>query len=447
MLLVTAFLCVSFFFSYSLTTNALAKTKPKNKTIKFVSTPTSLPTSPSVTDYLSYPSANTPAMPVSLGVTTNKLVFRTTKLDQRARKNEKTRIALGKQRDDSITKSSEAQRRITALEQLLTEAEEDHDRIASAIQARFLEQYKEGSNAELSFLLSGGVGDFLSRSKTLKDVSKRDARTIQDFEYSIERIEQLQQALTEIRDIEGERTERLGERMDRLGQSVIDARAAHNGENGLVAGIKARRVKAKQEKITNAKFAKAAHDEVTDDDIGNPGTWYVMDGAFQSQIFLPSIASGSFAYDGGTRTPARPATAQQIMRTLTDPLIELDASGQNDIRTGQIDGRILDAMWMAAHSFGYIRVTSLKGDHGVYTTSGNVSEHSIGCAMDIGTIGKTYIQPSAQTPGGEVERAVRFFSGLSGDLAPHQVISLFSLGGPTFAMGDHGDHIHVGYSC
>ncbi|MBN1529423.1 MAG: hypothetical protein JW895_10210, partial [Thermoleophilaceae bacterium] len=28
---------------------------------------------------------------------------------------------------------------------------------------------------------------------------------------------------------------------------------------------------------------------------------------------------------------------------------------------------------------------------------------------------------------------------------PHQVISLLELGGPTMAMADHADHIHVGF--
>ena len=31
-------------------------------------------------------------------------------------------------------------------------------------------------------------------------------------------------------------------------------------------------------------------------------------------------------------------------------------------------------------------------------------------------------------------------------MAPSQVISLMEMGGPTFAMSDHADHIHVGYT-
>ena len=31
-------------------------------------------------------------------------------------------------------------------------------------------------------------------------------------------------------------------------------------------------------------------------------------------------------------------------------------------------------------------------------------------------------------------------------MVPDQVISLMEMGGPTFAMGDHADHVHVGYA-
>jgi hypothetical protein len=35
---------------------------------------------------------------------------------------------------------------------------------------------------------------------------------------------------------------------------------------------------------------------------------------------------------------------------------------------------------------------------------------------------------------------------LQGTMRPSQIITLMDLGPPTFAMGDHADHIHVGYS-
>jgi hypothetical protein len=76
-----------------------------------------------------------------------------------------------------------------------------------------------------------------------------------------------------------------------------------------------------------------------------------------------------------------------------------------------------------------------------------VSEHSYGCAADIGAVSGIRIQPSTQGAGSITEKGVLFLAGLKGDLAPHQVISLNSYGGPTLALADHYDHIHLGYAC
>ena len=35
---------------------------------------------------------------------------------------------------------------------------------------------------------------------------------------------------------------------------------------------------------------------------------------------------------------------------------------------------------------------------------------------------------------------------LQGTMLPTQIISLMDIGGTTFAMGDHADHVHVGYA-
>jgi hypothetical protein len=41
---------------------------------------------------------------------------------------------------------------------------------------------------------------------------------------------------------------------------------------------------------------------------------------------------------------------------------------------------------------------------------------------------------------------VRDLMQLQGSMAPSQIISLMELGGNTFAMGDHADHVHVGFT-
>ncbi len=131
-------------------------------------------------------------------------------------------------------------------------------------------------------------------------------------------------------------------------------------------------------------------------------------------------------------------------RVLADDRITIYECGQDDIRSGQVDRRILVTLAYLAESGLEPGVTSLKCGHGFYTSSGNVSHHSSGNAVDIATINGIPVL-GHQEPGGVTEQAVRRLMQLQGTMAPAQIISLFEIGGATFAMGDHHDHIHVGY--
>jgi len=91
-----------------------------------------------------------------------------------------------------------------------------------------------------------------------------------------------------------------------------------------------------------------------------------------------------------------------------------------------------------------LTITSLKCGHSTLTASGYVSEHSTGDAMDIALVNGIPIA-GHQGPGSITEAAVKSLLQLQGSMEPHQVISLMNLGGPSFAMADHADHIHVGY--
>jgi hypothetical protein len=43
------------------------------------------------------------------------------------------------------------------------------------------------------------------------------------------------------------------------------------------------------------------------------------------------------------------------------------------------------------------------------------------------------------------ERAVRDILLLPAEIRPRQLISLIGMGGPSFALANHDDHIHVGF--
>jgi len=119
--------------------------------------------------------------------------------------------------------------------------------------------------------------------------------------------------------------------------------------------------------------------------------------------------------------------------------------GIADVRSGQIDVRIMRLLLYLARSGFDLTVTSLKCGHGVYTSSGNVSAHSVGSAVDIAQINGLPVLGNQGT-GSITETLIKQILELQGAMTPDQVISLMEMGGPTFAMGDHADHVHVGYS-
>jgi hypothetical protein len=136
--------------------------------------------------------------------------------------------------------------------------------------------------------------------------------------------------------------------------------------------------------------------------------------------------------------------AQLEKRVLADDRVKIYPGGREDIRGGQIDRRVLAVLEFLAESGLNPTVTSLKGNHGYLTSSGNVSEHSSGNAVDIGAVNGIPIL-GHQDKGGITEQTVRRLMTLQGTMRPHQIISLLSLGGNTMSMSDHYNHIHVGF--
>jgi hypothetical protein len=131
-------------------------------------------------------------------------------------------------------------------------------------------------------------------------------------------------------------------------------------------------------------------------------------------------------------------------RVLNDERLDIYAGGRADIDQGRIDVRVLVLMLYLAEAHGQVTVSSLDTGHRLYSRPGVISAHVFGLAADIaGLAGKPIY--GNQAPGGLTEKAVRNILRLPAELRPQQVISLLGLGGPSFPLGDHGDHIHVGY--
>jgi hypothetical protein len=136
--------------------------------------------------------------------------------------------------------------------------------------------------------------------------------------------------------------------------------------------------------------------------------------------------------------------SQLERRVISDERIEVYESGREDIRSGQVDKRVLASLAYLAESGLRPTVTSLKSGHGYLTASGNVSHHSSGNAVDIAKVNGVPIL-GHQEPGGIADQTVRRLMRLQGTMRPDQIISLLDLGQNTLAMGDHGDHVHLGF--
>jgi hypothetical protein len=150
----------------------------------------------------------------------------------------------------------------------------------------------------------------------------------------------------------------------------------------------------------------------------------------------------------------RPSTGQVLLmskeelqqRVLADPNVEIYECGRKDIETGGVDRRVLATIAFLSASGLRPTITSLHCGHGYYTASGNVSEHSSGNAADIAAINGVPIV-GHQGAGSITDLTIRTLLTLQGVMKPHQIISLMTYPGTdnTYAMGDHADHIHVGF--
>jgi murein DD-endopeptidase MepM/ murein hydrolase activator NlpD len=132
-------------------------------------------------------------------------------------------------------------------------------------------------------------------------------------------------------------------------------------------------------------------------------------------------------------------------RVLADPNLSIYPCGRTDIATGQIDRRVLAVLEYLVSKGFKLTITSLKCGHSIMSSSGYVSEHSTGDAVDIATIDGVPVT-GHQGPGTLTDELIRDVLALQGTMHPHQVISLEDLPGPTsFALPDHYDHVHIGY--
>ena len=132
-------------------------------------------------------------------------------------------------------------------------------------------------------------------------------------------------------------------------------------------------------------------------------------------------------------------------RLLNDKRVSIYAGGRNDLHAGRVDVRVIVLIRFLAEAHGQVTVSCLESGHRLFSRPGVVSAHIYGLAVDIASLGGQVINGHNQLPGSVTEQAVRNMLLLPAELRPVQLISLLGLGGPSFPMSNHDDHIHAGY--
>jgi hypothetical protein len=138
---------------------------------------------------------------------------------------------------------------------------------------------------------------------------------------------------------------------------------------------------------------------------------------------------------------AKPSLSKRI---LADKRISIYPGGRSDIQANRVNVRIIALIAYLAEAHGQVTVSCLISGHRLYARPGVISAHIYGLAADISVLGGLSIMGNS-APGGMTEEGVRNILMLPSELQPRQVISLLGMGGPSFPMGNHDDHIHVGF--
>jgi hypothetical protein len=131
-------------------------------------------------------------------------------------------------------------------------------------------------------------------------------------------------------------------------------------------------------------------------------------------------------------------------RLLHDSRVVMYSGGRHDVASGHVDVRVLATILYLADTFHEVTVSCLVSGHRLYARPGVVSAHVYGRAVDVAALNNVSIT-GHQQPGGITEQAVRSLLMLPGGMLPKQVISLLGLGGPSFPLANHYDHVHVGF--
>jgi membrane-bound lytic murein transglycosylase B len=115
-----------------------------------------------------------------------------------------------------------------------------------------------------------------------------------------------------------------------------------------------------------------------------------------------------------------------------------------DLTTGRIDPRIVGLIGAITQEH-ELTISALRSDHSMLTSTGYVSNHYFGRAMDVAAVdGVPCTDTAVDAPCANLARTLAY---LPPPMHPTELIYCFDVDGPgeAFALPDHCDHVHVGF--
>ena len=121
---------------------------------------------------------------------------------------------------------------------------------------------------------------------------------------------------------------------------------------------------------------------------------------------------------------------------LADSRIQIYGCGRADVRSGQIDRRVLATMMYLAASGLKPTITSLRCGHGNLTTPATCPSTRPARRWTSPPINGIVITPATQGAGSITDVTIQALLKLQGTMKPHQIISLMTFGGADNTLRD-----------
>lgn len=184
--------------------------------------------------------------------------------------------------------------------------------------------------------------------------------------------------------------------------------------------------------------------------------FFVVIGGLAAGNVRQSSSGGTGSTAPGSSGDLNTNVQADANKLLANKNVQIYAGGQQDLKTGQIDGRVISLLLAIAEKH-KISVSSLKSGHSQTTSSGNVSDHFFGRGVDIASVdGKPCLSSSSPTKGVDVcHQLAASILQAEKSKDPQIIYTDFQSTTPRglncvgdaagSVCADHRDHVHVGY--